>query len=83
MKTTIELPDGVLEEAHALATSRSVPVQEILEVAVRRYLEDQRPIPSGRFTLRAVTVDGEGLDPALVDQGWSAVRTLVYQGHGD
>lgn len=80
MKTTVEISDALLEAAKARARQRGTTLRSLLEQGLRRVLED----PSGAegFELRDASVPGRGLDPAVREGSWEAVRALIYEGRG-
>jgi len=80
MKTTIELPDGLLAEAKRLARRDGTTLKALLEHGLRRALDErQRRRP---FSLRTASVGGQGLAPELRAAGWESVRDLSYQDRG-
>jgi hypothetical protein len=80
MKTTIELPDALLEEAKCRARERGVTLKAIIEDALRRELA--REEPKARFKLRDASVGGDGMAEEFVKGGWPAIRDEIYRGHG-
>jgi hypothetical protein len=80
MKTTIELPDGLLAEAKRVARRQGTTVRALVEQGLRQTLAVHRRAKS--FTLRDGSVDGEGLSPEVGSGDWETVRDLIYRGHG-
>jgi hypothetical protein len=78
MKTTVEIPDALLDEARAVAEREGLTVRVLLEEGLRRALADRRKRP--RFTLRRASVGGRGLAPALEGAPWETLRDLAYGG---
>ncbi|GMU53270.1 MAG: hypothetical protein AMXMBFR33_24160 [Candidatus Xenobia bacterium] len=81
MKTTVEIPDSLLEQVRRQAASEGSTVRALVEEGLRRVLEE-RQRKAGSFQLRKVTFRGEGLHPDLADGSWDTVRGLIYDGHG-
>ncbi len=81
MKTTIELPDALMEEARRVANERGCTLKALMEAGLRRVIEEQ-PASRRPFKWRRRHVDGEGLHPELADADWSEIRTLIYEGRG-
>ena len=81
MKTTVEIPDSLLEQARRQAASEGSTVRALVEEGLRRVLED-RLKNAGGFRLRKVTFGGDGLQSDLVDASWETMRDLIYDGHG-
>jgi hypothetical protein len=80
MKTTIELPDGLLAEARRLAKREGTTLKALIEQGLRRTLDDRKA--RRPFTLQDASVDGQGLAPDLAEAGWDALRDLAYTGRG-
>lgn len=77
VKTTIELPDALFREAKEYAVRHGIPLRQVVELGLRDLLSEGRPA-SRRFRLKTVTTKGGGL---LSDGDWSAIRSLIYEGH--
>lgn len=46
MRTTINIPEQLLVEAKQLAAERNLPLKRLFEDSLRRYLEEQRSLPT-------------------------------------
>jgi len=80
MKTTVDLPQSLLEEAKKLAANHRTTVKALIEEGLRRVIgEHQRP---GKFRLRKATFKGEGLQPDMEGASWETMRERAYEGHG-
>ncbi len=79
MKTTVEIPDPLFREAKAYAARNSIPMRAVIERGLRAALHGPKPVSNRRFRLKTVTTKGEGL---ACDSDWSAIRSLIYEGHG-
>jgi hypothetical protein len=80
MKTTVELPDGLLREARREARRRGTTLKALLEQGLRLTLaEPKTPRP---FTLRDASVGGRGVNPELASQNWDTIRDLTYKDRG-
>lgn len=80
MKTTIEIPDPVLDEARRLAEREGTTVKALVELGLRRVLAEKRR--SAAFQLRKASFKGKGLRPELEGASWERLRELAYEGHG-
>lgn len=80
MKTTVEIPNAVLEEARRAAVREKTTVRALIEEGLRRVLRERRR--RGRFRLRKATFKGSGLQPHVADGSWERLRELVYEGRG-
>lgn len=72
MKTTVELPDGLLRAAKAMAASRGTTLKAIITHALEREVHDGDP-PQGVFE-----VDEDGL-PHLPSRGARVTSELVVR----
>ena len=77
MKTTVELPDDLLERAKAAAAREGSSVKALIEEGLRKVLRE-REEASNRFQLRRVTVTGQGINPIFADS-WEAIREAIYE----
>ncbi len=78
MKTTVDLPDSLFEEATACAESRGVPFRQIIEEGLRAVIHSSHK--HKRFRLRDGSFGGHGSQPP---KDWTAVRAAIYQGRGE
>ena len=80
MKTTIQLPDSLLEDVRQLARKERTTLKALMEEALRRLVSEHRQ--RGEFKLRKATFRGQGLQPGLEDASWERIRDLSYEGRG-
>ena len=80
MKTTIQIPDSLFEEARRLAQREHTTLKALVEQGLRRTLAERKR--RGGFRLRKVTFKGKGLQPAMAGASWEQIRDLSYQGRG-
>jgi predicted DNA-binding ribbon-helix-helix protein len=80
MKTTIDIPDPVLDEVRKLAEREGTTVKALVERGLRRVLTDDRK--RSAFTLRKASFKGKGLRPELENASWDRLRELAYEGRG-
>lgn len=76
MKTTFDIPEGLLRDVQALARRRGTTSKSLVEQALRRLLDENG---DQRFELRDATVTGNGLTVEFVDKPWEHVRDTIYQ----
>ena len=77
MKTTIDIADGLLEEAKAAARRRQTTLRALVEDGLRRTLD---AADSPVFTLRdTILRGGRGLTPEFRDAGWDRIRDAIYE----
>ena len=77
MKTTIDITDGLVEEAKGLAAARGITFREVVETGLRRVLEDSAPRKT--FKLRKASFGKGGLVPGVT---WDEIREKAYEGRG-
>ena len=80
MKTTIQIPDGLFEEARRVAEREHTTLKALVEQGLRRALADRKRRHD--FRLRKVTFKGKGLQPALAGTSWERIREISYEGRG-
>lgn len=80
MKTTIEIADGLLKQAKAVAQRDGTTLRELVEAGLRAVLKDRRE--RARFRLRDASFTGNGIQPPFEEGSWDAVRDTLYEGRG-
>lgn len=80
MKTTIEIADGLLKQAKAVAQREGTTVRALVEAGLRSVLREQRQRTP--FKLRDATFTGKGLVTGLEHGSWDEIRNRLYEGHG-
>ncbi len=65
MRTTVRLPDEVLEEAKRYALDRGTTLTELFEEALREHLARRRKQQHARRRLELPTFDGRGPLPGV------------------
>jgi hypothetical protein len=80
MKTTVEIPDALLDEARKLATRQGTTLRVLIIEGLRNSITERRRAAS--FRLRNASVAGEGLQPGIEAADWNRIRELAYEGRG-
>jgi hypothetical protein len=80
MKTTVDIPDTLLEEAKKVAAQNHTTVRSLIERGLRHTLAEYKTVRP--FRLRKATFGGEGLQPHVADASWERIRNLAYEDHG-
>ena len=80
MKTTVEIPDPLAEEAKAVARREKTTLRALIETGLRQVLRDRRR--KGRFQLRDASFGGRGLRPEFRGGDWQRIREGAYEGRG-
>lgn len=78
MKTTIEIPDALLEDAKDVAAARGTTLKELVTTGLHAVVHDARN-PT-RVAYRRHTVAGNGLQPGVSAGNWETIRSLAYEG---
>jgi CRISPR/Cas system-associated protein Csm6 len=80
MKTTVEIPDSLLQEARRLAEKEGSSIKILVEEGLRRILVERK---KGKpFHLRDVSYKGHGLQGDVTEGSWERIRELIYEGRG-
>ena len=72
MKTTIELPDELVEQVRRVARQEGATLRALVEEGLRRSLEARR-----RAALDFPSFGGSGLTDEFQDTSWSHVRDAL------
>jgi hypothetical protein len=80
MKTTVEIPDLLAEEAKAVARREKTTLRALTETGLRQVLRDRQRRSS--FRLRDASFGGRGLQPGFRDADWQAIHEAAYEGRG-
>jgi hypothetical protein len=78
MKTTVEISDGLLDEARKVASRDGTTVRALIEAGLRKEVRERRR--NRAFHLRRATFRGRGLKPDLRGASWEQIRELAYEG---
>ena len=80
MKTTVEIADGLAQEAKELAAREGTTLRELIEAGLRAVLRERRRKTA--FRLRDASFGGTGLQPEFRGADWERIREAVYEDHG-
>lgn len=80
MRTTIQLPGGLFEEARKLARREGTLLEALVGQGLRQVKAERNR--GRRFRLRNATFEGGALQPHLAGASWERIRELGYQGRG-
>lgn len=80
MKTTVEIPDSLLDEARKLATRQETTLRVLIIEGLRRVVAERKR--TGTFRLRKATFRGTGLQPDLAGASWERIREMAYEKRG-
>ena len=82
MKTTIHIPDSLLEEAKKAAHQEGTTLKALVEEGLRKALEERRGRGQTAFKLRDASFKGQGLQPHLAGVTWDQILDISYEGRG-
>ncbi|WP_229811096.1 type II toxin-antitoxin system VapB family antitoxin [Streptosporangium pseudovulgare] len=77
MKTTVDIADGLLQEARQLARSEGTTLRALVEEGLRSVLA-RRSREAG-YTLPDASVGGQGMQPSVRGASWEDIRALAYE----
>lgn len=80
MKTTIELPDVLIEQARRVAQREGVTLRALIEEGLQRSLEARRR--EDRRRLDFPSYGGNGLADEFQGAPWTWIRDEIYRGYG-
>ena len=80
MKTTIDIPDPLLEAAKKAAAREGTTLRALVELGLRQVLDARKR--GGAFRLRKASFRGEGLQPEVRALAWEQIRELAYGERG-
>ncbi len=80
MKTTVHIPDTLMEEARKIAAQERTTVKALIEEGLRRVIDERKQ--EKKFRLRKATFKGKGLQPQVADSAWEKIREISYEGRG-
>lgn len=80
MKTTVELPDDLLERSKAIARRENSTLKALIEEGLRLALRERMRKPAAPFTVQPFR--GDGLSPEFTGAGWETLRDEIYRDRG-
>lgn len=80
MKTTIQIPDSLFNEARKLANEEQTTLKALMEEGLRKIIAEHRQ--RGSFKLRSATFKGSGLQANIEGASWERIRDISYEGRG-
>jgi len=80
MKTTIELPDDLLERSKAVARRENSTLKALIEEGLHLALRARSRKPAATFALQPF--QGDGLSPDFAGAGWETLRDEIYRDRG-
>jgi hypothetical protein len=79
VKTTIEIPDQLADDAKRYAADHGLSLREVHERALRLLLFSTSATPTP-FRLKTIVTQGDGIQ---VQNDWATIRELIYPAPGE
>jgi len=80
MKTTVEIPDSLIEEAKRVAAHQDTTLRVLIIEGLRRVITERKR--ASAFRLRKATFRGKGLQPEVAGASWERIREMAYEKRG-
>ncbi|HOW46370.1 MAG TPA: hypothetical protein P5163_00230 [Rubrivivax sp.] len=80
MKTTIELPDDLLERSKAVARRENSTLKALIEEGLRLALRARTRKRAAPFAVQPF--EGDGLSAEFAAAGWESIRDEIYRDRG-
>lgn len=80
MKTTVEIPNSLLEEARKTAVRQRTTLRVLIIEGLRRVIDERKR--TATFRLRKASFRGTGLQPDAAGATWQRIRDMAYEGRG-
>ncbi len=80
MKTTVELPDSLLDEAKRVAARQDTTLRVLIIEGLRRVISERKRTQA--FRLRKASFRGKGLQPDVEGASWERIREMAYEKRG-
>ena len=77
MKTTIELPDDLLERGKAVARRENSTLKALIEEGLRLAIRARTRKRASPFSVQPF--QGDGLSPEFADAGWEKIRDEIHR----
>jgi len=82
MKTTIELPDDLLERSKAVARRENSTLKALIEEGLRLALRERTRARKRAAPFVVQPFAGDGLSPEFAGAGWEKIRDEIYRDRG-
>jgi hypothetical protein len=80
MKTTVELPDDLLERSKAVARRENSTLKALIEEGLRLALRARTRKSTAPFSVQPF--QGDGLSAEFTGSGWERIRDEIYRDRG-
>jgi hypothetical protein len=79
MKTTIELPDDLLERSKAVARRENSTLKALIEEGLRLALRERTRARKQAVPFQVQPFQGDGLSADFAGAGWERIRDEIYR----
>ncbi len=80
MKTTMDLSDGIMRQAKAVARREKMPLRDLVQEGLLLALKTHALPRSHK--VKPVIFSGRGLNPEFQGRSWAEVRDEIYRERG-
>jgi hypothetical protein len=80
MKTTVELPDDLLERGKAVARRENSTLKALIEEGLRMAIRARSRRRGAGFSVQPF--EGDGLTPEFAAAGWEKIRDEIHRDRG-
>ncbi len=82
MKTTIDLPDDLLERSKLIARRENSTLRALIEEGLRLALRARARSRKRAAPFAVQPFEGDGLSPEFAGAGWEKTRDEIYRDRG-
>ncbi len=82
MKSTVEIPDPIMQRLREIAAKEGKTLKALIVTALAQFVSPQQGGHRKRFKLEDRSVRGMGLQAGVDLSDWSSLRDLAYDGRG-
>lgn len=77
MKSTIDIPESLLQRAKLFAKKRPLTLREVACEGSESIISQEKST-SSPYTFNGKLVEGKGLHPEFKDADWAQIRAAIY-----
>jgi hypothetical protein len=78
MRTTIDIPDQIMDRLKAYTEKSGRTLKDVIAQAITLYFSQSAEAKKARFILPDESVGGKGLSPEFQGKGWEVIRDALY-----
>jgi hypothetical protein len=77
MKTTIDIPESLLQRAKIFAKKKQLTLREVACEGIEHWISQEKSI-STPYSFKGTRVQGKGLNPEFKSAEWPQIRAAIY-----